>query len=999
MALLGLMGCITPTMLYAQEAAPAQDPRDQRPVAEQPASGGGEADLDTEVEGIVVTAGQRQFGAVVGDIQPETTFSAADVRSLGVSSVTEMLSELSAQTASAGGGAPVVLLNGRRISGMGEIRDIPTEAIQRVEILPEEVALKYGYTADQKVVNVVLRQRFRGRTGEISLAAPTDGGQTTEQFESSTLRLNRQGRLNTSFKYAHSDKLLESDRDIISRAAGGGYGLRGNITSVDRGGEIDPALSALVGSTVTNAAAPASAAGRAPTLNDFAATAGQVDSADLTPYRTLRPRTDSLSYNAVYNRVLDNGVSATVNGSLSYDQSQSLQGLARTDLTLLATNPFSPFAEDVILRRYLPDLGAMEQWNRSLNAHGGFTLDGSMKSWRWNLTGNYDHDESRTSTDRNPRVDDIQALLNAADPLFNPFGGLPTGSFQKDRAGSTSDTINTQLVMNGALKRLPAGDLSTTVKLGAEGAWVDSWSRRNGVESSADLSRGSANAQVSLDVPITSRKNDFLAKAGDLSANLNLAVNQLSDFGTLTNIGYGLNWSPVRPVSFIVSMTNQENAPSMSALGGAQVTTPDVQVFDYVRGESVQVIRLSGGNPELRAEERKVLKVGFTLKPPVVEGLSINANYVRSRTDNPISSFPSATAATEAAFPDRFFRDTPEDGQTIGRLIRIDARSVNFARRESDQLRWGFNLSRQIGKAPPRPSPEEMQRWRDRQGGEGRRGRDGAGQQAQASTPGQARAAQDGAQPPGMELLQGAMRQRGGQGGGQGGAQPGEQRPADAPAPAADAPRPGGEQGAPSGGPGGDFGGGRGGPGGGFGGGFGGRGPGGFGGGPPPGFGAARLQLALFHTVRLRDRIYITDGGPPLDLLDGDALGNGGGSPRHEIEAQAGLTKNGMGARLTASWRSATEVNGGATSPNGALKFSDLTTVNLRLFANLGARRDLVAKYPVLRGTRVTFGVTNLFDEKQEVRNAAGVVPVTYQEDYLDPLGRSLRLSVRKVFF
>lgn len=938
MALLaGLLGCVTPTMLYAQETtAPAQTPRQS---AQQTPS---DADFDTEVEGIVVT-GQRQYGAVLGDIQPETTFSAADVRSLGVSSVTELLSELSAQTTSASGGAPVVLLNGRRISGMGEIRDLPTEAIQRVEILPEEVALKYGYSADQKVVNVVLRQRFRARTGEISVAAPTDGGQTTEQFDSSTLRLNRQGRLNTAFKYAHSDKLLESDRDITSRSASSNY------------------------------------------------------EGDVTPYRTLRPRTDSLSFNTVYNRVLENGISATVNGSLSYDQSQSLSGLARAELDVPAASPFSLSGADETVYRYLTDLGAMEQWSRSWNAHGGFTLDGSMKSWRWNLTGNYDHDESRTSTDRNPDVSELQDWLDALDPTFDPRAGLPTGSFIKDRASSSNDTVNTQLVMNGALKRLPAGDISTSVKLGAEGAWVDSWSRRGGVENSVDLSRGTANAQVSFDVPITSRKNNFMAKAGDLSANLNLSVNQLSDFGTLTSIGYGLNWSPIKPVSFIVSMNNQENAPSMSQLGGAQVTTPDVQVFDYVRGESVQIIRLSGGNPDLKAEEKKVLRVGITLKPPVVEGLSINANYTHSRTDNPISSFPSATAATEAAFPDRFFREDPTVDDPIGRLIRIDARPVNFAKRESDQIRWGFNFNRQIGKTParPTPTPEEMQRWRERQGqgegrGEGRRAQEvqaTSGQQGQGQTQGQTTTqaqTTEGAQPPGMDLLQGAMRQ--------GGERRGGDQPAsgDTSSPPSDAPRVGGDQGGPGGGPGGGFGG--------PGGGFGGRGTGGGFGGPPPGFGAARLQLALFHTVRLRDRIYITDGGTPLDLLDGDALGNSGGSPRNEVEAQAGLTKNGMGMRLTANWRSATEVDGG-TSANGTLKFSDLTTVNLRLFANLGARRELVAKYPVLRGTRVTFGVTNLFDEKQEVRNAAGGTPITYQEDYLDPLGRSVKLSVRKVFF
>jgi phosphoribosylformylglycinamidine (FGAM) synthase PurS component len=33
------------------------------------------------------------------------------------------------------------------------------------------------------------------------------------------------------------------------------------------------------------------------------------------------------------------------------------------------------------------------------------------------------------------------------------------------------------------------------------------------------------------------------------------------------------------------------------------------------------------------------------------------------------------------------------------------------------------------------------------------------------------------------------------------------------------------------------------------------------------------------------------------------------------------------------------------------------------------------------------------------VRNAQGVTPINYQPDLLDPQGRTIRLTVRKVFF
>jgi outer membrane receptor protein involved in Fe transport len=161
------------------------------------------------------------------------------------------------------------------------------------------------------------------------------------------------------------------------------------------------------------------------------------------------------------------------------------------------------------------------------------------------------------------------------------------------------------------------------------------------------------------------------------------------------------------------------------------------------------------------------------------------------------------------------------------------------------------------------------------------------------------------------------------------------------------------------------------------------------------------LQFGLYHTWRFEDSILIREGVPELDLLNGSATGSRGGRPRHEIEGQAGIFKNGFGARLTANWQSGTEVRGlpatgGGTSSD--LFFSDFASVNLRLFANLG-QQSFVTKNPWLRGTRVSIGVNNLFNARPNVRDASGTTPLQYQPDYLDPLGRSVTLSIRKLFF
>src|SRR4051795_5022164 len=164
------------------QAPPAQpDARPETPAAQpgSTAAAAPPADEFGDEEATITITGQKAPGSVVGDIPPENTLDARDVRATGATNITELLDALAPQIGSSrgrGGEAPVLLLNGQRISSFREMRDIPTEAILRVEILPEEVALKYGYRADQRVVNIVLRQRFRSTAAELGANIATDGG-------------------------------------------------------------------------------------------------------------------------------------------------------------------------------------------------------------------------------------------------------------------------------------------------------------------------------------------------------------------------------------------------------------------------------------------------------------------------------------------------------------------------------------------------------------------------------------------------------------------------------------------------------------------------------------------------------------------------------------------------------------------------------------------------------------------------------------------------------
>lgn len=900
------------------DGTPAATPR--TPTAPQRAQTQPQPEADEEGadEGDVVVTARREPGKVPGDIPPEQQLSPADIRAYGVSSVSDLLTELAPQTTSGRGGSPVILLNGRRIAGFQEIRDLPTEAILRVDILPEEVSLKYGYRADQKVVNFVLRPRFRSLAAEAIGKVPTQGGSAMGQGKLDWLQIRRDKRLSIHTDYSETSRLTEAERGII--APGYNASLGGNIVTAD------PGLAALTGTSPNVVGVPGGLTG-APSLAQLAGS--PATSTDVTPYRTLQSAQRQWDANVVYARNIFDKVSASFNAEVQTTQSNSWNGLPTANLQLPVGNPYSPFATGATVSRLTNAYGPLVQDNTGLTAHLGTVFNGDIGKWRWSLTGSYDRAESRVATDTGLNTADLQARLNANDPTANPYGPLDAlGLAARNFARSTSSSGEVDALLNGRVFALPAGDVQASVKLGGETSDFSSRSTRFGVVQTGDVSRDIVNGQVNLDFPIANRDRQVLGAIGDLSLNVNAGADHLSDFGTLTTVGYGANWSPLEGVRFLASWTDQEDAPTAQQLGNPTITTPNVRLFDYVRGTTATITAVTGGNPALVADNRHVMKLGLNVKPWRQRDINLTANYYRINTDDPIASFPTPTAAIEEAFPDRFTRDAG------GNLLRVDSRPINFARTERSQLRWGLNFSKPIKskiqkeieafRAGTGPNPFAGLNFPGRRGGPGGEG--------------------------------------GPRGEGSGDGRPG------------------------AGGPGGP-----GGPGGGF------RG-GGFGGGRGGG-GGGRVQFALYHTWTFADRVIVADGGPDLDLLRGDAIGSSGGTSRHQLEAQAGYANNGVGMRLSGNWRSATRVNGGTPGNPQPLEFGSLATLDFRLFADLGQRLELLKKHPWLRGTRVSLVVDNVFNQRQRVTDATGTVPIGYQPGYLDPLGRTVRLSIRKLFF
>lgn len=652
-------------------------------------------DEDSSTE-IVVTA-ERIRGSVDTDVPPVEQLNEADIAAVGASSITDLVAAVAPQVNSGrgrGGGQPIILLNGQRVSGFRELRDLPPEAIRQVQIFPEEVALKYGFRPDQRVINFILKDNFASFATEFEHAQPQEGGFGTNEFEATLTRIGATTRFNLDVELERATSLTESERELIS--SGGGLLARGgNISGLGANGEISPALSALAGGAVIVAAVPSGVTN--PTLNQFAATAGRPNDTDIGDVRTLLPKTERLEVNGTWSRALGPQTLLSLNANYALNGSSSLLGLPGASFVLPGSSPFSPFGRDVVVNRYFDSPRPLERESETHLFQTGGTFNHVLGSWRWTVTGNYARTANDTKTTRNVDFAALRAAVLAG--TTNPFAadfGTKLLFLAPDLASSLNQNIDIRSTMAGSPLTLPAGEAQMTFASGYTRQMLDSETWRSGVTTDVALRRNVINHSVNVELPLAGRDFGIGSVIGEWSINGNIGYSDLSDFGQLMEYGAGLRWAPARNLTFQASITGDENAPGIGQLGNPTLITPNVAIYDFIRGESLFINVTSGGNPALIGEKRRDLILSANWTPTFIKDFALQASYFKNNSRNTTSSFPLLTPEIEAAFASRVVRDSN------GRLVSIDQRPVNFDQEKSQRIRWGFNVSGNIGAAPQR---------------------------------------------------------------------------------------------------------------------------------------------------------------------------------------------------------------------------------------------------------------------------------------------------------
>ncbi len=1006
-----------PVAAPAQDATPAPVETTQAPAAagaDEAAAAPDEADQGPTDNVIVVTGG-RVRGQVDTDVPPVLELDEQDIASYGAGSLAELLDQLSTVTGSGrgrGGGQPVFLVNGVRVSSFREMRSYPPEAIKKIEVLPEQVAQQFGYSPDQRVVNFILKDNFQSREVELEYQQPDKGDYSQKQAEATYLLINGNSRLNLNAEVHDTSMLTEAERGVI-QADGSEPGLA-----------TDP---------------------------------------DPAAFRSLVA--DSTSYEATANwttKLADNGTSLSLNGTIERNDRSSLQGLN----SVLLTDPDG----NSLFRTFDPD-NPLEARSRTDTYSLGSTLN--LPLGEWQLTGTLDASRAKSDS-KIDRSADTAALVEAAAAgdlaLDADLGTLPDPGF--DEARSTNDSARGLVTAIGHPLELPAGDVSVTLDSGYSWNRIKSTDTRNADEE-IRLTRGILSAGANINVPLVSSDMDGIGKIGDLSLNLNGGVDHLSDFGTLTDWTVGLNWNVTDKLSFNGSFIGRDEAPSLTQLGNPEIATPNVPVFDISRGETVLATVITGGNPDLPAQTQRDWRVGVSWELPVFRNSRVTVDYFDNHSDDVASGFPLLTPEIEAAFPGRVTRDisgrlvsvdqrpvtfaetnskrlvfglnlsgpvgkprpdagngngnggggfffgggqgggqggqggggfnpqafeqvrmrfcTPEMATTVPTaedLAGLPEFLVNRLKDENGTInaeRWAEFKGRLCSANPGQGfNPERFQQMRQQFCGDADKEQLPTEEQlAQLPAPLVARLKKpDGTIDPelwkqfrqricsfnpqaqGQQGQDGQGRGERGRGGFFAGGPPG------------------------GGGGGGRGGGGGGGRGGGFGGG--GFGPGG------GGNGQGRWFLGLNHTLELSNKVLIADGVPELDLLHGDALT--GPLARNTTSFRGGLFYHGFGSFLSGNYTGSSRLEGSGLPGSTDLLFHDYATFNLRVFVDLNQQESVIKAVPLLKNTRVTFSIDNIFDARQRVTDSNGDVPLRYQPYLIDPVGRFIGVELRKMF-
>jgi iron complex outermembrane receptor protein len=534
-----------------------------------------------------------------------------------------------------GAASTLVLLNGRRMAPYGladdgqkqfsDLNIIPSDAVERIEVLKDGASAIYGSDAIAGVVNIILRRDYQGTTirGQYGVTGDWDGHQTNAAITKGVGSLDTD-RYNVLFsiEYKKFNEIWyrnRSDRDWIGRidlrpwgysssqALGGtgaiipgsgtaGSAINGNVRPVGSTADYVNRGSLIPGAACSNFTNHPQGDPGGGCLIDAPQQYSQIlpkqENLSFFTRGTWQVTPDIQAYSELNWYTSQTGTSttpSTVSGSVGFPGGPVNNGIVR----LGPTHPDNPFPGTPATLRYL----AADVGPRFSRIDGNFVrwiggAKGSSYGWDWDSAILFSHNHINDIQHGFLQRDVAFALLNpsaanVAAALANPaYAALPPGTVWRigENARLNSPALYAALspsIGNRANTKMVQGDLKATREFGGIpylagnlGLAVGAEWRHEATEldPTAGTERGNI---IGLGYSAYEGARNVFALYGEglaplpynLEASLAMRWDHFTDVGNSYTPKAGLKWTPVREFALRGTFARGFRAPSFAENG------------------------------------------------------------------------------------------------------------------------------------------------------------------------------------------------------------------------------------------------------------------------------------------------------------------------------------------------------------------------------------------------------------------------------------------------
>jgi iron complex outermembrane recepter protein len=670
-------------------------------------------------------------------VAPVQVITKTDIEQTGKSTVAEVLRSISANSANSlnevftnsfspgasglslrglGQKSTLVLLNGRRMANYGfaqnlqdtyvDLNTIPSAAVERIEVLKDGASAVYGSDAIGGVVNIILRNDYRGVEIGASMGTSTEGGLDETRVSLAAgfgdIAKNRYNVL-TTVDYFKRDQLLASERDFT----------KDQDTRRFNGGLLNwPSIATY--RTATRQAFSTCGVNNPGVVipGSQIASNGTVCAYNPASFIPLFPESERLSILARGTFEFSPTLSAFAEFAFSSNESKqtftpaavsptsvafdpATQGIRIINGTLPVGNPSNPFTAPVGINYAFFDVGprASKIDSESFRAMAG--VKGSLGKWDWEAAaGKAENEVEQINYNRVDSYKLVQAIANGSYNFLNPSAGTTTANDLRinPTRNSTSKLDIVDFKASTELMQLSAGPLGFAT--GIE-------HRRESISDRPDflLTNGNVLGQGATQTE-GSRTNtagffEFaLPATKELEFQIAGRYDRYSDFGNAFSPKAGFKFSPSKTVALRGSVSRGFRAPTLPENAKSSSTfftgVVDTLATSPNFNRTVTIAGVFSGNQDLKAERSRNYNLGIVFEP--TNDFNVGLTWYKIEQTNVVSSSGfQFIVSNPDLFPGQILRAAD------GTLVSVSDKFQNLSEVQTSGVDIDFRKSFKLG--------------------------------------------------------------------------------------------------------------------------------------------------------------------------------------------------------------------------------------------------------------------------------------------------------------